>query len=243
MTLRTLLISFVLMASARATPITFTGTGTNTLGNAIAASASFDTSVAGHLSVTLTNLDTQVIHVGGADVLTGLYFNLGTSATLTTVSATLGPDSVIVPNSTSTAGIQTNWAYFNSPSYVNGAPTGDRAIAATGLIAGTNYDFTGTYHGSSGYLAGPAYGIVGNPNDWCNGVGITPLEAPSLTFSFTYTGTISDINNVAFVYGTKAGEGSITGHVVTVPVPDGGSTLVLLGAALVGSCLFRRRRK
>ncbi|HVU33282.1 MAG TPA: VPDSG-CTERM sorting domain-containing protein [Opitutaceae bacterium] len=124
----TLGLTLLVTAALRATPITFTGSGTNSLGNTISATAVFDTSIPGHLTLTLSNTYTQVMHIGG-----------------------------------------------------------------------------------------------------------------SVVYQFTYSGTLPTVTNVQFVYGTSAGEGGITGH--STPVPDGGSTVALLGAALAGLGLGVKRRR
>jgi len=234
--------ALALLAAPRAgaLPITFSGSAINGLGNSISASATFGSSVAGVLTIELTNTDTTPFHIGGADVLTGLYFNIA-GATLTPISTALGSNSAMLPNSSSSSGISSNWGYFGHPGLVNGAQAGDQAIAATGLVGGSNIDFTGVAHGSSGYLQGPAYGIVGNTADTFSGNGFVPLAAPTILFSFNYTGTITSITNVDFLYGTSAGEGFIS-HTHTTTVPDSGATITMLGMAIAGLACFRRRR-
>lgn len=63
----------------------------------------------------------------------------------------------------------------------------------------------------------------------------------SVVYQFTYSGTLPTVTNVQFVYGTSAGEGGITGH--STPVPDGGCTVALLGAALAGLGLGVKRHR
>lgn len=225
-----LLFAALLAPRARANQITFSSTGTNSLGNPISASAVFDTSTAGVLQVVLTNTYGTQIHAGGADVLTGLYFNVSPGVTLTPYSATLTSGSTMLPGTANASNIPTEWAYFAAPTGVSGVPTGDLAIGSTGLVAGTNTDFTGTYHGSSGYLGGPGYGVLGNVDDVYGG--FSPLEATSVTFKLNYTGSITSVDGVAFLYGTSSGEGFIK-------VPDGGTTVALLGLALLGLAAFR----
>lgn len=224
--------------AAIADPITFSASGTNSLGDAISASATFTTSGTGTLTVVLTNTDAALIHAGGADALTGLYFSDGGVA-LTPVSATLTPGSTMLPSTANPSVIPTSWGFTTAPSGVP-APAGDWAIGATGLIGGSgNYDFTDTYHQSPGYLAGPNYGILGNASDTYGG--FSPMEANSVTFTFHYTGTVSSFSGIDFLYGTSVGEGLIAAP--PTPVPDGGSTLGLLGIAVLGLVAANQRRR
>jgi hypothetical protein len=221
--------------ASRANPITFSASGTNNLGDAISASATFTTSGTGTLTVVLTNTDTTLIHAGGSDALTGLYFNDGGVA-LTPVSAALTPGSTMLPATANPSVVPTSWGFTTSPSGVP-VPAGDWAIGATGLIGGSvNYDFTDTEHNSPGYLAGPNYGILGNASDTYGG--FSPMEADSVTFTFDYTGTISSFTGIDFLYGTSSGEGLIA---PPTSVPDGGSTFGLLVIAFVGLAAYQRR--
>lgn len=217
--------------------MSFVGSGLNDLGDTISASASFDTSVAGELSITLANTNSTVIHAGGADVLTGLFFEANGSLSLTPVSDGLGAGSVMLPASASPPGLLTGWGFFANPSGVRGIPSGEWAVSATGLVAGQNLDFTDTYHNSSGYLGSPNYGILGNPADTFGG--FSPLVADSITFDFLYTGSIGSISKVEFLYGSSNGEGLIGGHPPSVP--DGGETGAFLAAALLGLVVLRSR--
>ncbi len=226
-----------LAPAAMANPITFSASGTNNLGDPISASATFTTSGTGTLTVVLTNTDATLIHAGGSDALTGLYFNDGGVA-LTPVSAVLTTGSTMLPSTADPSIIPTSWGFTTSPSGVP-VPTGDWAIGATGLIGGSgNYDFTDTYHNSPGYLAGPNYGILGNASDTYGG--FSPLEANSVTFTFDYSGTISSFTGIDFLYGTSVGEGLIAPP--STPVPDSGSTLGLLGIAFLGLAVAHWRR-
>jgi hypothetical protein len=241
--LRKLAVFGVLVASfsafaplARANSITFSASGTNNLGNSISASATFTTSGSGTLTVVLTNTDSALIHAGGADALTGLYFSDGGVA-LTPVSASLTSGSTMLPATANPSVIPTSWGFTTAPSGVP-APAGDWAIGATGLIGGSgNYDFTDTYHNSPGYLAGPNYGILGNASDTYGG--FSPMEATSVTFTFDYTGTISSFTGIDFLYGTSSGEGLIAPP--STPVPDGVSTFGLLGVVFLGLAAAHRR--
>lgn len=233
----------VFMPQLGATPIEFSANGTNSLGNAISASAIFDFSTAGQFSITLSNTHTTTMHIGGADVLTGLYFNIGHSATLTTKSAYLGTGSVMLPVGSSTSGLESGWGYLKSPGLLNGVQSGSEAISASGLISGSYYNFDDKGPYSAGGLGGPAYGIVGSKKDYFSGVGLTPLEATTVVFRFTYTGTITGVSGVSFVYGTSSCEGLISSKTPKiVTVADTGSTALLLGLAFCGMYLVQRRR-
>src|ERR1700692_4940769 len=65
-------IRVLISQGANGAPITFTGAGTNNIGNTISATAKFDYSTPGVLTLTLTNTYATALHVGGAAVLTGL---------------------------------------------------------------------------------------------------------------------------------------------------------------------------
>lgn len=233
-----LLLMTVGVSSVEANQFTFSASGTNNIPNPISASVTFNTNdVTGTLTVVLTNTYATQIKAGGADALTGVYFNLVGASAVSPTSAALTAGSVMLPGTTSASTIGANWGYITAPSGVPGVPAGDVAIGSTGLVGGSgNYDFTGAYHKSPGYLDGPSYGILGNAADTYGG--FSPLEATSVTFNLSYSGSISNVTGIAFLYGTSVGEGFIK---PPPSVPDSGATIALLGLALLGLAAFRRR--
>lgn len=181
---------------------------------------------AGQLQITLKNL--QVDPQGVADCLSALGFGLsaGTSASLNTSSGlerTIATDGSFTDGSMVAAG----WVLSGS---------------ASSLLLD---DLTGTGH------AGPAHTVIGAPggatydqNGSITGNGPhNPFLFGDVTFTLDITGLTdrSTVGNVFFQFGTTDGQGRIPGTPKVPSVPDGGTTSMLLGSALVGLQIFRRR--
>jgi hypothetical protein len=183
---------------------------------------------AGQLQITLKNL--QVNPQSVSDCLSALGFGVsaGTSASLNTSSGlerTIAADGSFTDGST----VATGWVLSGSVSSL--------------LLD----DLTGTGH------AGPAHTVIGAPGGATYATGGSgsisgngphnPFLFGDVTFTLDITGLTdsSTVGNVVFQFGTTDGQGLVRGTPKVPSVPDGGTTSMLLGSALVGLQIFRRR--
>jgi hypothetical protein len=133
----------------------------------------------------------------------------------------------------------------------NGTYTDGSTMAAGWVLtAGSSWALdvlAGTGH------AGPAHTLIGAP-DGSNVYGFAnnsitgngphnPFLAGPLTFTLSISGLTADssIKMNYFQFGTQDGSGQVQGTPLTQSVPDGGMTALLLGAALSGLVLMRRK--
>src|SRR6188508_2528344 len=239
----------------------FTGSGTG-----LSASASFTISGAlgsRQLTILLTNTDAATganAPTDAPNVLTGLFFNLGTS-TFTPASATLESNASIIQTSKCEVNCVGQTNVGGEFSYASGgagwlAGT-TQGIASSGYLnANTNArNFNGVNYDDPAALDGINFGMV--PDTWVAGSGNGGLDKVALiegTVKFVLNipdGLTEDqIKNVYFTYGTSAGEktlgsqttttsSSSTTTVRSVPEP---LTLSMLGIALAGFAYRLRRR-
>lgn len=211
------------------------------------------------LTVILTNTDSATgasAPAVPADVLTGIFFNMGTG-TFTPVSATVKQGDIVqggfcnVPANCGSS--QTNVG--GEFSYVASGAT--RGISSSGYIDNdaNSGNFGGANLDDPAALDGINFGIV--PDLWVasgftnNKLKKEPLIAGAVTFVLDIPDNVSeaDIKNVSFQYGTSLSEPSFTGETTgglsssgnnTVPEPG---TLSLLGLALTGVVYRMRRAK
>jgi len=230
-------------SAAQASSITFTGSD----GSGLAASVTFD-DVGGNLQVTLTS-------TGGdpavpADILTGIFFDMLGSPTLSPVSAVLGAGSTVTNGGTTDAGggVGGEWAYKSTTNIAYGA---DYGISSTGLgLFGPGDLFGGTNLNGPIDPDGDQYGIVstaqtpGNDNPKIAG---TPfiMDTVVLTLSGLPDGfdPSQSISNVTFQFGSELIEPHLPGNDPGSPVPEPAS-LVLFGSGLtLLSAKLRKRTR
>jgi len=219
--------------------------------NGLSASATFTIS-GDTLTILLTNTDAATgggAPTNSANVLSGLFFNIG--ATLTPVSALLPSNSSIIQTGNcdvTTCLGQTDvggeWSYASGgASWLAGTNQG---IASSGYLNNntSSGNFGTTNYQNPDALNGIEFGIV--PDGWVAGSGNGGLDNNALiegSVSFVLSGVAglkeSDITNVYFTYGTKAGENTLVGTTNGV-VSSGGSNvpepalLSLLGLGAIG---------
>jgi len=220
--------SFTSLAAAS---VTFSGTSGN-----LAASAEFDIS-AGSLIVRLTNTSSADVLIP-ADILTGVYFDVGGSPlSLTPVSATLFGGSIVHFGSNGGGNMGGEFAYASS---LVGAPgAADYGISSSGLGLFGNPNFNGPNLGGPAGVDGLQYGITSAGDNVATGnAAVTGgNELIQNSVEFTLSGLpqgfdLNSIGNVWFQYGTSLSEPQ-----VSTPAP-GALALLGLGGLIVG----RRRR-
>lgn len=204
-------------------------------------SASVDMTVSGsYLTITLRNTST-----GGASgangLLTGLAFCLPSAYTIVSGTAIV-PSTETLVNVTGTVtggNISGEWGYQNSntPGHFNGLAV-NRVVSA--MEADTTSKFSSTSIQNPSNLNGPEFGLVrdgGNAGGLAavmNEVIIRVRLGTSVGYDpTTQANFLAAINRgtVAVTFGSPSG------------VPDGGSTVALLGMALSGLGLVARRLK
>jgi hypothetical protein len=206
------------------------------------ATVSFDL-IAGSLQVTLTATSPADALIP-RHILTGVFFNLAGDPGLTPMSAISGGATTTGGSLDFAAGaaVGGEWAYLNGLAQYSA----NQGISSSGLgIFGPGDRFPG------GNLSGPVspdglqFGIASatdNPATGNAGVTGVPITLGSVTFMLAgFGGSLADISNVTFQYGTDLSDPSVPGtpgH--SIPEPG---TLALLGVGLLGIAGLTRRRK
>jgi len=185
------------------------------------ASATFTTGT-GTVTVTLNNLLANPTSV--AQLISDISFGLTSGQTSGTLASSVGTDRTVNGNGSfldGSTGTRTGWQIdtgLHLTALGGGQPTE--------LIIGPP-DGSGNYSAANGSIAG------NGPHN--------PFTGLSATFVINVPGVNVDssVNDIVFSFGTTAGD-----NVPVNPprgVPDGGTTVLLLGAALSGLGLIRRK--
>jgi len=186
-------------------------------------------------------------------MLTALFFNIG-GVTLTPLGAVTGPSSSVINVNSVNGGVihgsdfnvGGEWGY-GSGFNVGGASSG---TSSTGLGLFGSPNFNGSNLQGPAVLDGVQYGITtATDNPLTGNGGITSAQSSQfikneviLTLTaIPTTFDLASINDVRFQYGTLLTEPYLPGTPGNTPTPDGGSTLLLLGSALVGFGILRRK--
>ncbi len=204
--------------------------------DAFGRAAQVDFQVSGsQLVVTLTNISNSDVLVP-IDVLTGVYWSMSGSGTLSRDSALLAPGSTVIYNSQPAGGVVGGeWAYNQGLSF-HGATFG---ISSSGLgMFGPGDRFPGPDLQPPTSPNGLEYGIVSAGDNSATGNGGVTGSGGLIKNSviFTLGGftnySINSIANVGFQYGTNVSE-----PYIETPAPGSLAALGLLGVASL-----RRRR-
>jgi hypothetical protein len=234
------------LLSSNAATITFTGS------SGIHSASAVFTQTPGFLTISIRNTATYDAMVP-TDMLTALFFNVPNLVTFSPVSALVGSSSTVIntltgnpnylPGGTVVGG---EWAYAGGLNV--GGLNGGTSSTGLGLFGAGN--FPGPNLQGPASVDGVQYGITtaGDIASTGNG-GITSAQSSQfiknevvLTLSsIPINFNLSQITSVRFQYGTSVDEFSMTGTGDSPSVPDGGSTLLLLGSALVGFGALRRK--
>jgi len=209
--------------SASAATFDFSATGVsgaNFYGNTglpVSADATFVTGV-NTLTITLRNLETDPTAIG--QCISGLAFTLSGGQTGGTLTSSLGRERTINSNGTYTDGaiVPAGWLFSGSTLFLNDLAGNPAAGPAHTLIGGP---------GAGGLYDLANNSITGNgPHN--------PFLVGDVTFTLNIAGlTAGDaVTGATFQFGTTPGSNT---------VPDGGSTVLLLGCALSAVGLIRRR--
>jgi hypothetical protein len=244
---------------AYADSILFTGSGPGANGVTLNAAALFDIS-GSTLTITLANVGDS--SGSGQDVpgnaLTGLFFDLPDSFTLTPGSATIEAGDIVQGgycNVGTCDGTTTNVGGEFRYKAGSGLPGGaDRGVASSGYMLGGAPNFNGPNLDSPLSVDGVNFGIIApvtaanllNPN----GGMAEPLIEGSVQFTMTIAGdrqlTTADLQSVSFQYGTSLSEPNLLGGGGGNPppgVPEPSMTLLTLsGLAFATRRVWRARR-
>jgi hypothetical protein len=221
-------ILFACSGVARATPLYVTGSS-----GSLEASAFFDNS-GGNLVVTLTNLSTSDV-LAPSEVLTGVFFKVNNDPALTRISAILASGSSVYGGGVSSGNsVGGEWAYLNGLN-IYGANQGISS-SGLGLFGSANRFPPGENLQNTNSPGGVEYGITSLGDNLLTGNGGISGQAlikNSVVFTlggFKDLDPIRTISNVTFQYGTSLKEPHVA-------VPDGGSTILYLGLALIAFSL------
>ena len=227
------ILATLLLTAGSVRAIMFTGSS-----GSLSASADFQLA-AGNLVITLRNTATADVLVPG-QVLTALFFDTIPTATLTPVSALLGAGSTVWFGPINGGNVGGEWAYASG---LIGAPGGARqGTSSTGLGLFGAGNFGGPNLQGPVSVDGLQYGITSAGDNPTTGnaavTGGFALIHDSVVFTLTAVPADFSISNVRFLYGTSLSETIIPSD---TPVPDGGSTIALLGFAMLGGGYLRRK--
>jgi hypothetical protein len=217
----------LLTISASAATITYsTPAGATTGGGPVNATATFTTG-SGTLAITLTDLQANPTDV--AQLLSDLEFTLSGGQTTGTLGNSSGQLINVDGSGHTTLGStgSTGWGLKQNVS-------GGLQLDVLSFPAGPAHLIIGPPGAGSIYSAANGSIAANGPHN--------PFLNQTATFSLNITGVTVDstVTGATFSFGTTPGN-NVTGLPPRGTVPDGGATVMLLGAALAGLGLIRRK--
>lgn len=233
-----------------ATPASAQAVFTGSSGN-LDASVVFNI-VGGNLVVTLTNTSTADVN-SNPQVLNAVFFDIAGTPTLTYTDADLTAGSHFVGTVLgSGTDIAAEWAYNQNASGLGHGVSQDYGLSSAGYnIFGPGNVLGGSAHpnrgGTSQPPGGPDFGLVsagytstGDSNGFTNQ---EPFIDNSATFTLGgFSGSLLDISNVRFQYGTSISDDVHVPGVPVPPVPEPATwAMMLLGFAGIGAAVRRKR--
>ncbi len=206
--------------STSASEITYTLNGTVPGGYQVKAEADF-TTAQDHLTIILRNLQVDPSCVN--QCISGLTFSLGSGLTGGTLASSSGLERTINSNGTFTDGTvkPSGWIFTGSSLYLNDLAGKDAAGPAHTLIGDPGAG--GVYHGNNSITGNGAH---------------NPFLYGALTFDLNIPGLLAtdNVTGMQFQFGTSSCLATVNGT-----VPDGGTSVLLLGMALSGLGLVSRK--
>jgi hypothetical protein len=230
--------------------VTFTAGGTGANAQSLQATATFQTLAGNELQITLANTETGDANTT-ANLLTAFFFNGATG--LTPVSAIIKAGQVEWNSGVSTTlgsdlNVGTQWGYAytgGSGSESLGANPPNHATAGISSSGLGGWFGKGNFAAPGANLDGAPYGLVplgfmttgGSHDGLVNGSSDPIFENTVVLTLSGWTGSLNNIANVSFQYGTITTDAGLTA--VAVPEP---STLALAGLGGLGVLLLRRQK-
>lgn len=251
----------VLASDAGAATVGYLGSGNSTSGQGISASALFDAN-GSKLTITLEN---TWLGLGGtkddAALLVGVLFSGLDGLSLSGASAWVPAGEQTWKGTAGTTvgagglNVGGEWGYKVFSSAVNGATAGLSSSGLSGLFGNGNLNGANLEGNANKALGGADYGLVSanyNAANANNGLkGVTTVNN-STVFTFNYAGNLDKLGNVQFAYGTlpnsyltgvKSASGpKVSSEAGVSSVPDGGNSLLLFSASLMGIGLLGRKK-
>lgn len=212
--------------------------GNPNLGSQLAASA--DMTLSGSvLTLTLKNTTGSSSSSGSSVLLTGIGFNLPTGLSISSGSAAVGSGSTKV--GWSSGNLSSEWGFRNGApgsGHLNGT-IGDGVVNATvsTMVADASTKFASGSIDASPGLNGPGFGIISAAGS----AGGQNAVRDTIVFTLNLTGTYGG-NLIQYIESKDVVVTFASPNAKYIGVPDTGLTLTMLGSALVGIALLKRRR-